>query len=578
MTNSPAILFFAISMKILFCAAAAAAQDGAPVTTNETQEWMFVGRPWHQTDDGEITVKTGPDRFHGEAAYDGQRCRNVDEDLAFYKPQAYGDFEIEFDFRVGGAHGGAGLIYRAQDARHYYLLHFPSSGQHYRAKHFWAAISMVDETGWVKIIKMDMIPGVPSETGLWRHVRFVVQGNTFRLWVNGRPFSTVTDNTYSRPGLIGFESWDYGNTNARFRQVHIRGNTHQAPSWNDQIVPQQNWFLPSPEYDNGPWQRHMVSIARGTRGDELLMTFNVKGEKERPVIVRSQDDGRTWSKQELLPETPPFDNGIGVMLKTRDNRLIMHQGKNEDTYIAESTDNGRTWTPPQKATVDLEMPPWATTGKVYTTSDVFELHDGALLHFVGLFPRPEHWDIPDAKITDWGSHHSTALSCRSTDGGATWSRPVAIDGPPSTGMHLDLTECLAVELADNELLCLVRPIYSAWCWEMRSSDGGVSWGPAVRAPFVQYANAFFRTQSGVLLHAGRFPGLGLHVSRDDGMTWQSYRIGTDTWAMGRMFEVQPNLVLYVYNDSWLGAMRAQFIRVTDEGIEPAMEMLPFQRS
>ena len=61
------------------------------------------------------------------------------------------------------------------------------------------------------------------------------------------------------------------------------------------------------------------------------------------------------------------------------------------------------------------------------------------------------------------------------------------------------------------------------------------------------------------------------------MTWQSYRIGTDTWAMGRMFEVQPNLVLYVYNDSWLGAMRAQFIRVTDEGIEPAMEMLPFQR-
>jgi len=38
MTNSPAILLFAISIKILFCAAAAAAQDGAPVTINETQE------------------------------------------------------------------------------------------------------------------------------------------------------------------------------------------------------------------------------------------------------------------------------------------------------------------------------------------------------------------------------------------------------------------------------------------------------------------------------------------------------------------------------------------------------------
>ena len=142
-------------------------------------------------------------------------------------------------------------------------------------------------------------------------------------------------------------------------------------------------------------------------------------------------------------------------------------------------------------------------------------------------------------------------------------------------MHLDLTECLAVELAENEVLCLVRPIYSAWCWETRSTDGGTSWGPAVRGPFAQYANAFFRTQSGVLLHAGRYPGLGLHVSRDDGITWRSYRIGTDAWAMGRMFEVSQDLVLYVYNDAWHGASRAQFIRITEDDIEPARELLPF---
>jgi len=70
------------------------------------------------------------------------------------------------------------------------------------------------------------------------------------------------------------------------------------------------------------------------------------------------------------------------------------------------------------------------------------------------------------------------------------------------------------------------------------------------------------------------PGLGLHVSLDDGMTWKSYRIGTDIWAMGDMYEVEPDLVLWVYMDSWYSDLRAQFIRITPDGVEPVREMLP----
>jgi len=46
------------------------------------------------------------------------------------------------------------------------------------------------------------------------------------------------------------------------------------------------------------------------------------------------------------------------------------------------------------------------------------------------------------------------------------------------------------------------------------------------------------------------------------------------WAMGRMYEVEPNLVFYGYMDHYDSSMRAQFLRITDHGVEPAPEALP----
>jgi hypothetical protein len=76
----------------------------------------------------------------------------------------------------------------------------------------------------------------------------------------------------------------------------------------------------------------------------------------------------------------------------------------------------------------------------------------------------------------------------------------------------------------------------------------------------------------------RFPGLTMHTTRDDGMTWDDggggTYIDTSIWAMGSLIEVEPNLVLHIYMDSWQGLARAQFIRVTPEGLMPARDMLP----
>lgn len=38
--------------------------------------------------------------------------------------------------------------------------------------------------------------------------------------------------------------------------------------------------------------------------------------------------------------------------------------------------------------------------------------------------------------------------------------------------------------------------------------------------------------------------------------------------MGALCEVEPNVVLFIYMDSWNDTLRGQFFRVTDQSLEP----------
>jgi hypothetical protein len=54
------------------------------------------------------------------------------------------------------------------------------------------------------------------------------------------------------------------------------------------------------------------------------------------------------------------------------------------------------------------------------------------------------------------------------------------------------------------------------------------------------------------------------------MTWNFYVIDNPLWANGAMFEVEPDLVLFLYGGlhSPQEALRGQFLRVTSAGLEP----------
>jgi len=520
-----------------------ASGDWLPLSFHGPQHWSYIGGNWEEDEAGVINPPT-------EACADR---------LAFYVGREYSQVEAKFDFRWNIGHCGAGFVVRAQDPSHYYLVHFPSCGQHYRAKHFWAVISKADGSGWLEILDMQMIHGVASELEAWHTARVVVEGNEIRLWVDGRPGPVVYDDSY-KSGYVGLESWIYSpniGPGSSFRNIEIRGTEVPPRPWDDALQPPQNWFNPYPV--GAEAQQFPQAITRAPNG-ELLMPLSPGG------LLRSPDNGRTWGPV----ESEGFPGGL--IHCTSDGRLINLVVRDNHILIASSEDNGKTWSELDDR-AEMVTPDGVAT--LYSSiNPLMELADGTLV----LFVYSRHGSTSGSSVLEWGSVHCVAYSMRSTDGGQTWTGPTTLDGPPGAGLNLDLTEPYATQLSDGRLLCLIRPIYSPWMWETWSDNNGESWGPTTRGPFPSYACAMLphATASGALVIGGRMPGLGLHVSHDNGMSWKHYRIDTTIWSMGSMYEVEPDVLLWVQMGEYSPNLhaRGQFIRVTPDGLEPARDMLP----
>jgi len=519
-------------------------QDWLPLSFRGPQHWSVVGPVWEENEEGLVTPPREP---------------NVDL-LAFYVGRMYSEVEAEFEFRWNSYHCGAGFVVRAQDPSHYYLVHFPCCGQVTRAEHFWAAISRVDDSGWVEVLKMEMVQGVASEHEIWHKARVVVQDNEIRLWVDGRAFPVVRDDTY-KSGYVGLESWTYAGRGGDFRNVRIRGQEVPPQPWDEALQPPQNWFHP---YPLGEAQQSPSGITRAPNGD-LLMVLNPVG------LLRSLDNGRTWARVEA-------EGWPGGWIHTmRDGRLITLRNSGEDLLLAESTDNGKTWSEAQTVERTPFTPPDnAPKMTLEAPGGFLELNDGTLLgfHISSVAPDGGLEARSGFDIWEWGIWGGrSAWSIRSTDGGRTWSAPLSLNGPPAIGQKYDVCETgSTMQTKEGNILFLGRAVYSPWMWESWSDNNGESWGPLISGPFPSYncGTLPHATASGALLIGGRMPGLGLHASHDSGMSWKHYRADTVAWAGGVMYEVEPDVVLWVYMGE-RGAnpdARAQFLRVTPDGLEP----------
>ncbi|MBM3972185.1 MAG: hypothetical protein FJ302_20345 [Planctomycetes bacterium] len=103
------------------------------LTIGDGSHWSFVNSRWKDTDAGGIA---------GERTGDGDGLQGCC--LAFLKDRAYADLEATFTVQMNTNHADEGLIVHAQDPTRFALIHFPQTGQQFRAQHFWVALSIAD--------------------------------------------------------------------------------------------------------------------------------------------------------------------------------------------------------------------------------------------------------------------------------------------------------------------------------------------------------------------------------------------------------------------------------------------------
>lgn len=509
--------------------------------------WAFVNGPWADGEAGELVAPRD------------ELWTTLTEHLAVVTDRAYTDVEATFEFRRDHGTCGIGMIVRAQDAGRFYAVEIPHTGQQIREGHLRGVITRRDQTGWGKVLMQARAPGAPGEALVWNSARIVVAGNTIQLFVNGRPLPPVEDDVYPMSGFVGIMNWGYFS----IRNVRINGKEAAGLSWDESIHPARPWFHPYPNSDD---HQGTAGPARAPNGDFLMLVND--------SLTRSTDQGQTWQQLGTVESSDTL--GPGVLAATPDGRMIrtrVHTRKPFIIELSDSPDNGQTWSPFEQVG---QMKLHDAIPEAYMYGQILELQDGGLLYFG--YTHPPNYELVVENVVRYrqGPVPGMMNFCiRSDDGGRTWADPVDIDGhtPGDTPFWMSFkdqaSEVSAIETKEGQVVAFLRP-GTAWAvWETRSDDGGRTWTPMSSGPFLSYACAAppRATASGALVVGGRFPALAIQVSRDNGMTWETYRIDTEGRAMGGMYEVAPDVVFWAYG-SGAQQLRGQLIHITPTGVEP----------
>ena len=538
------------------------------IKIGDRRDWRFTNGDWADGESGELFVV--PEMVNREG--DGMQAVH----FAFHTSLCYGDCTLQFQFNLSG-HSDVGVIFRACDETNFHVLHFPNCAQASRAQHFWAALSRMDESGYLRRVGIQLVNRVPSTNGVWLDATVTVVKHRIHVRVGDYGNAEFKDNVLPGPGHMGLFVFSIPRRSARIRDVRVTGR-QETGRWKGGNTQPVNWFHPKPD-DEGVWQQPL-DIERYEDG-ELLMLCNVQHNKKdgddaqaKPFLLTSKNNGRIWTDPVPLSVA---DSGYSwsparIHLTPKERLLAFTPGKDHKLLYL-SKDRGCTWESLGKT--DLHVgPPTEKPVQQFSPQGFLNLSDGGILAL--MLSGHEMNKTYDFNILTWGSWHYQAFVSRSDDDGLTWTPPANIDVPgrddagKALAGNLDLTEPSAVQLSDGRVMVFIRPIYSPWMWETWSDDGGKSWSPCVRGPFAGYAAPnMVRTSSGALIIAHRMPMLTLHCSLDEGRNWdQGTTIDSGLWAMGALVEVEPDVVLYAYWDTPCTLMRAQYFRIGPSGLEP----------
>jgi len=258
---------------------------------------------------------------------------------------------------------------------------------------------------------------------------------------------------------------------------------------------------------------------------ELLAVFS--GDRDLHIcpwgkthLVRSSDEGETWSTPEVIRDSPLDDRDTGI-IETKQGTLLVSWftsvafEKNADyhqhaatlsretrerwlgNWVQRSEDSGQTWGEPIRVNASAPHGP-------------IQLRDGRLLYLgVGSLDGER-----------------TIVAEESADDGRSWSVIGTASHPPATA-HRGLGEPHLAEVADGKLVGLFRvggdDMENRFLYQSESNDGGHTWTSAQVTPMLGFPPHLTLLHDGRLLvvYGRRFPPFGERacLSSDGGQTW-----------------------------------------------------------
>lgn len=189
----------------------------------------------------------------------------------------------------------------------------------------------------------------------------------------------------------------------------------------------------------------------------------------RISMVRSTDEGKTWSAPQVIIDTPLDDRSPSIM-QARDGPLLfnfwmLQHHTSEGVFVLRSRDEGRTWSQPLK--VGTTLIESSTEGKIV------ELENGDLL--IPIAGRKSNEEKIRCTIV------------RSTDHGNTW--PAAQEVELAAVPGVDVLEPVIANLGGGRLLGMVRSENDDnRAYLVESHDFGRSWSKPVKVPISAQAS------------------------------------------------------------------------------------------